>query len=132
MADLPRERLQSDQPPFSQVGMDYFGPFELKQGRSAIKRYGVIFTCLISRAIHLEVAASVDTDSCINALRRFISRRGKPTFIRSDNGTNLVGAEKEMRTLIENWNIDHIQDFSIQKNIDWEFNPPSASHFGGI
>ncbi|CAG2213922.1 unnamed protein product [Mytilus edulis] len=129
MANLPKERLISDKPPFTMVGMDFFGPFQIKQGRSLVKRYGVIFTCLSIRAVHLEIAHSMDTDSCINAIRRLISRRGNPEFIRSDNGTNLVGAEREMREEIERWNIDKINNFMLQKSIKWAFNPPAASHF---
>ena len=77
MADLPAERLIPDDPPFTTVGLDYFGPFEVRQGRSLVKRYGVLFTCLTTRAIHLEKAYSLDTDSCINAFPRFVSRRGQ-------------------------------------------------------
>ena len=96
MADLLRDRIIPDEPPFTNVGLDYFGPFEIKRGRTLIKRYGVNFTCLALRAIHIEVASSIDTDSCIHALRRFIARRGQVQVIRSDNGTNFVGAEKEL------------------------------------
>ncbi|KAK0131196.1 hypothetical protein N1851_034101 [Merluccius polli] len=102
MADLPKGRLEADLPPFSNVGVDYFGPFETKRGRSLVKRYGVIFTCMSSRAVHLEMAHTLDTDSCIDALRRFTSRRGQVTHIRSDNGTNLVGAKKELQNAISN------------------------------
>lgn len=77
MADLPLERILPDKPPFTDVGVDYFVPIEIKRGRSLVKRYGVIFTCMASRAIHLEVAHTLDTDSCIHALRRFICRRGQ-------------------------------------------------------
>lgn len=77
MANLPKDRIVPDEPPFSRVGVDFFGPFKVKQKRSRVKRYGVIFTCLASRAVHLEVAASLDTDSYINALSRFIARRGQ-------------------------------------------------------
>jgi hypothetical protein len=73
MANLPKERLQADDPPFTRIGIDFFGPFEVKLGRSVVKGYGVIFTCLNIRAIHLELAHSFDTDSCLNA-RRSIPR----------------------------------------------------------
>ncbi len=95
MADLPRDRLLPDNPPLTYTGVDYFGPFLIKRGRSLMKRYGVLFTCLTVRAIHIEVANSLDTSSCINAIRRFICRRGQVSTIRSDNGTNFIGAERE-------------------------------------
>ena len=132
MADLPRERLRADLPPFSNVGVDYFGPFEVKRGRSLVKRYGVVFTCMSSRAIHLEMAHSMDTDSCLNALRRFVSRRGQVTHIRSDNGTNLVGAKNELQKAISEWNHNMIQKEMFQKGVQWSFNPPAASHHGGV
>ncbi|XP_063044225.1 uncharacterized protein LOC134438561 [Engraulis encrasicolus] len=132
MADLPKERLRADLPPFSNVGVDYFGPFETRRGRGLVKRYGVIFTCMSSRAVHLEMAHTLDTDSCINALRRFISRRGQVTHIRSDNGTNLVGAKKELQNSIASWNSDKIHNAMLQKGIQWSFNPPAASHHGGV
>lgn len=79
-----------DDPPFTRVGVDYFGPFEVRCGRSLIKKYGVIFTCLAVRAVHIELASSLDTDLCINALWRFIARQGQVEEIRSDNGTNFI------------------------------------------
>ena len=78
MGELPMVRVSPDRPPFTFVGVDYFGPLYVKQGRSHVKRYGCIFTCLVVRAVHVEIAHSLNTDSFINALRRFISRRGKP------------------------------------------------------
>ena len=75
MSDLPEDRLDC-YPPFTYCGVDYFGPFTIKEGRKVLKRYGILFTCMSSRAVHLETATSLDTDSFINALRRFLSRRG--------------------------------------------------------
>lgn len=97
MANLPEDRLLPHQPSFTNTGVDYFGLFEVKRGWGTIKRYGVKFTCLTLRAVHIEVADSLDTDSCINAIRRFICRRGQVTIMRSDNGTNFVAVEKEIK-----------------------------------
>lgn len=132
MANLPEDRLTPDQPPFTNVGVDYFGPFEVKRGRSTVKRYGVMFTCLAIRAVHIEIADSLDTSSCINAIRRFISRRGQVSIMRSDNGTNFVGAEKELRVAIESLNELKIEKTLQQKGIKWMFNSPAASHQGGV
>lgn len=97
MADLPQERLVADLPPFSNVGVDYLGPIEIKRGRTTMKCFGVLFTHMTSRGVPIEVAHSLDTDSCIQAIRRFICRRRQVKHVRSDNGTNFVGAEKELR-----------------------------------
>ncbi|XP_015774303.1 PREDICTED: uncharacterized protein LOC107352486 [Acropora digitifera] len=78
MADLPAERVTPDKPPFTFVGVDCFGPFWVKRARSQVKQYGVLYTCLATRAIHLEVAQSMDSDSFVNSMRRFIARRGIP------------------------------------------------------
>ena len=132
MSDLPRERTVSGLPPFTNSGVDLFGPFFVKRGRGQAKVYGVIFTCLATRAIHLEIADSLTTDSFINTLRRFIARRGEVKTMRSDRGTNLVGAERELRECIDRWNEKQLVETMRQRNIQWTFNPPSASHFGGI
>ena len=131
MADLPEDRIVPGNP-FSDAGVDYFGPFEIKRGRTTVKRYGVIFSCCKSRAVHLEVAASLTTDSCINAIRRFAARRGPVNCIRSDNGTNLVGANQELQKAIQLWNQSKLGSTLQQDNIEWKFNPPAGSHFGGF
>ncbi|XP_039509456.1 uncharacterized protein LOC120464180 [Pimephales promelas] len=132
MASLPEDRLLPDKPPFTNVGVDFFGPFDVKRGRNTVKRYGVLFTCLTIRAVHIEIADSLDTDSCINALRRFISRRGQVSVMRSDNGTNFVGAERELREALRNLNHNKIENTLLQKGIEWIFNSPTASHQGGV
>ena len=132
MADLPADRVTPNKPPFSFVGVDCFGPFWVKRARSQVKRYGVLFTCLATRAIHLEVAQSMDTDSFLNSLHRFIARRGIPEVMRSDNGSNFVGGSKELQEAISDWNESQIHEFLLQRNIKWSFNPPSGSHFGGV
>ena len=132
MADLPIDRLLTDKPPFTNIGMDYFGPIEVKRGRTMVKRYGVLFTCLTTRALHIEVAHTLDTESCINAIRRFVCRRGQVTLIRSDNGANLVGAERELRAAIQEMDQTKLQNTLTQKGIQWVFNPPAGPHFGGV
>jgi hypothetical protein len=131
MADLPADRTESDLPPFTNVGVDYFGPFYVKIGRSLHKRYGCIFTCLSVRAIHIEVAHTLEADSFINALQRFICRRGVPSTMRSDNGSNFVGSERELRDAVAQFNNGKVEDFCRQKAIQWIFNTPLASHHGG-
>lgn len=117
-------------PPFTYCAVDYFGPFYIKERRSVLKRYGVIFTCMASRAVHLEAANSMDTDSFINALRRFIAVRGPIRQLRSDMGTNFVGAKKEL----EVFNDDKTRDYLLRQNCDYiefKMTVPSASHMGG-
>ncbi|KAL7846665.1 hypothetical protein SRHO_G00216450 [Serrasalmus rhombeus] len=132
MADLPVERLTPDSPPFTYTGVDYFGPFQVKRGRVMVKRYGVLFSCLTMTAVHIEVAHSLDTDACINALRHFISRREQVSVIRSDNGTNFIAAERELREAMQNMNDSKIKEGMLKRGIEWNFNPPGASHQGGV
>ena len=90
MGQLPVERLEPDKPPFTFVGVDFFGPMYVKSGRRQLKRYGCLFTCLCTRAVHIEITHSLNTDSFICAMQRFVSRRGHPEKVYSDNGTNLA------------------------------------------
>ena len=97
-----------------------------------MKRWCCLFTCLTTRAVHIEVVRSFDTDSCLVAINRFIARRGKPTTIKSDNGTNFVGSARELKEYINSWNQNQITSELAQKHIAWKFNPPGAPHFGGV
>ena len=115
MADLPPDRIIPDHPPFTFVGIDCFGPFMVKIGRPMAKRYGVPFTCLTMRAVHIEVAQSMKTDSFINSLRRFMARHGKLEEMRSDNGTNFKGGSRELIEAIKQWNHNKLNAFFSSK-----------------
>ena len=123
MADLPEDRLEPA-PPFTFSAVDYFGPWYVKEGRRELKRYGVLFTCLSSRAIHLEVSNSLDTDSFLNAYRRFVCRRGPVRQLRSDQGTNFIGAMNELQQAVTELNHERIREELLSNNCDWvEFKP---------
>lgn len=126
MAALPAARLASHTRPFTFVGVDYFGPMTVALGRRTEKRWAMIFTCLTVRAIHIELAYSLRGDSCIICLQNFIARRGTPQIIYSDNGSNLRGADNELKLLWE-----QVQINCNNWRIDWRFNPPAAPHMGG-
>lgn len=132
MAPLSIGRVKESQFAFENVGVDYFGPFTVKQGRSSVKRFGCLFTCLQIRAIHLEVTSDMTTDSFIMALLRFVRRRGSPTNIYSDNGTNFVGAVRELKDHISRWDQKKIAGSIAERGVQWHFNPPEASHRGGV
>ena len=131
MAPLPGFRLQTNLPPFSNIGVDYAGPFYVTIGRRTEKRWMCLFTCLIVRAVHLEVAHHMDTDSFLMCFQRFTSSRRHPLAVFSDNGTNFVGAERELREAVTKLNSTVIQKELAAKNIEWHFNPPLAPHHGG-
>ena len=132
MGLLPETRLDAYSPPFTHVGVDCFGPFNTKRGRSVVKRYGCIFTCMCIRAVHLEVLEGLDTDSFINGLRRFIARRGQPVTITSDNGLNFVGASKELMKGLKDINHAKVESVLLQKGITWKHIPPHSSNMGGV
>ena len=132
MADLPASRVNQTGPPFSAVGLDFFGPITVRHLRKTEKRYGCIFTCMATRSVHVEIAHTLDTDSFVMALRRMIARRGRPRQIFSDNGTNLKAGERELRKCLRELNQRQITDAMIQEEVDWKFNPPSSPHFGGV
>lgn len=131
MGQLPAARLDSHVVPFNRTGLDYFGPIEVTVKRSREKRNGALFTCLVTRAVHLELAHSLSTDSCILAIRRFVGRRGCPTHIYSDNGTNFRGADNELKSALQALSQQQLENECSNKGITWHWNPPSAPHFGG-
>ena len=132
MSDLPKDRLQCE-PPFSSTGMDVFGPYSLVEGvatrrsNSVKKCWAIIFTCLNSRATHIEPLPSLDTNSLRNALRRFISIRGNCKKLRSDQGTNFVGVRNQ-----EGLNVADVEQHIKDIGCEWELTPPKASHHGAV
>lgn len=133
MATLPADRLTID-PPFTYVGLDVFGPWNVTSRRTRSnsaesKRWAVMFTCLCTRAVHIEVVESMSTSSFINALRRFLSIRGPIKHLRSDQGTNFIGACNELQINSED---PEIKDFLQDQSCTWTFNAPHSSHMGGV
>ncbi|KAK3750007.1 hypothetical protein QZH41_008650 [Actinostola sp. cb2023] len=136
MADLPADRIEVA-PPFTNVGFDVFGPWtiqtrKMRGGAAYSKRWGLVFICLSSRAIHIEVLESMDTSSFICALRRFFAIRGPSALLRCDCGTNFVGAKSELDNALKEMNDQQkVLRYVREQGCEWVFNPPHASHFGG-
>ena len=134
MAALPPERV-TPSAPFTYTGTDVFGPFYISEGRKELKRWGLIFTCLSSRAIHLETLSAMSTDSFLNALRLFISHRRKVCELRSDQGTNFIGAKNELEAALKELDTTSVKEYLSSKDCDWidfNLNTFHASHMGGI
>ena len=130
MADLPPARLRLYKPPFYSTGVDCFGPFTVKIGRRTEKRWGIVFKCMTTRCVHLDLLDSLNVDAFLMSLRRFIARRGKPFELLSDNGTNFVGGARELREAFEAMT-PSLKEQLAEQQITFCFNPPSAPHFGG-
>lgn len=130
MGDLPLARLAVYTRPFTYTGVDCLGPMNVAVGRRQEKRWIVLFTCLTTRAIHLEILHGMDHDAFIMAFRMFMARRGQPNEMFSDNGTNFVKAERILREDIQERN-KKLEPEMAMKKIVWHFNPPDASHMGG-
>ncbi|XP_053691773.1 uncharacterized protein LOC128740262 [Sabethes cyaneus] len=131
MAPLPVQRLTPNLRPFSYVGVDYLGPIEVTVLRRKEKRWIALFTCLVTRSVHLEVSHGLTTQSCLMAIHRFIGRRGWPAEFFSDNGTNLRGASKEIVETVRSIG-DECADQITNAKTKWSFNPPAAPHMGGV
>ncbi|XP_058644226.1 uncharacterized protein LOC131547576 isoform X2 [Onychostoma macrolepis] len=121
-------------PPFSYVGLDVFGPWEVithctRGGQANSKRWAVLFTCMFTRGVHIEVIESMTSSSLINALRRFFSIRGPAKQLRSDCGMNFVGASRELK-MSENEQTA-VREYLLERRCSWVFNPPHSSHMGG-
>ena len=134
MADLPREILFQE-PPFIYCGIDMVRPILVKEGFKEMKRYGCLLTCLSSRAILIGSTNSLSTDAFIQALQRFVSRRGNARVIGTDNGTTFVGASAELNKTFSEMNHKKINEFILDHGgrwIQWKRNPPTASNMEGV
>ena len=138
MGDLPKERIDVPTRAFENVGLDFAGPFLCKpssKARSQDKAYMALFVCFASKAVHIECVSDMTTLGCMAAIRRFISRRGCPSQVFSDNGTNFGGSANEIQQLQEvlsNKHDNSLQSQSSALGIRWNFIPPRAPHFGGL
>lgn len=139
MGNLPSARVNPARP-FVRCGVDYAGPIFVKDGTlrkcKMVKTYFCVFVCLATRAIHIELVGNLTTDSFLNALKRFTSRRGKPYEIHSDNGSNFIGANnhfKELHNLLsDKQHREQIITFLAPEGITWRFIPPKSPHMGGL
>ena len=133
IADLPQDRMCVE-PPFTYCGVDLFWSFVVKDGWKEVKKYGAVYTCLSSRAIHIEVVHSLSTDSFILSLRRFIGQRGIVRMIGLDNGKNFISASAEL-CAFQKMNHKKVGAFLEENGGDWmvwKRNPWHASNMGGV
>ncbi|XP_011884052.1 PREDICTED: uncharacterized protein LOC105571188 [Vollenhovia emeryi] len=139
MGALPAGRITVSRP-FHHCGIDYAGPLLIREGKRRnarhSKAYVAVFVCFATKAVHIELVSDLTSDAFIAALKHFVSRRGKPMAIYSDNGTNFVGAQRQLREFYESLSRDSVQtdinNFLRNQGTSWNFIPPNAPHFGGL
>jgi len=139
MGDLLNYRVTPAKP-FARSGVDYCGPIYIKSGQhrnaKLTKAYISIFICLCTKAIHIELVSDLTTDAFLNALKRFVARRGKVLHMFSDNGTNFQGASNQLKELYQllhsQTHQEKVDRMLKEDNIEWHFIPSHAPHFGGI
>ncbi|XP_036150741.1 uncharacterized protein LOC118648525 [Monomorium pharaonis] len=139
MGSLPSSRVTISRP-FARCGVDYAGPLILREGKRRNARnhkaYVAVFVCFTVKAVHLELVGDLTSDAFLAAFKRFISRRGRPSHVWSDNGTSFVGAKNQLKDFYGLLNDDTVQDkvktFSRDQQISWSFIPPSSPHHGGL
>ena len=134
MSPLPNERVLPT-PPWTYTSVDLFGPIEhvdMVRKRLKEKCWGVIFTCMVSRAVHLDLTQAYHTDALLQALRRFMSLRGCPKEFLSDQGTQIIACSKEVAGILELINWDAIEGWCSKREIVWKFVPPQGQHMNGV
>ena len=139
MGNLPESRI-TPQRPFYSCGIDFAGPFNLKDGklrnRKIVKGYMCLFVCFVTKAVHIELVSDLSTDAFLNCLKRFVSRRGLCKHVYTDNGTNFVGANNELvkihDTLSKIQNNTLFKNYCLDNYIEWHFIPARSPHQGGL
>lgn len=140
MGNLPKDRVVQGEP-FTSTGVDFAGPFIIrrKAGRPSKKDAGVkekawvvVFVCLATRAVHVDVAFGLSVDEFLATFERFIMRKGRCFKLWSDNGTNFKGTNNELSKVLKKWANDFPSERLLKYNTEWEFITPSSPHKGGI
>ncbi|XP_029174047.1 uncharacterized protein LOC114942768 [Nylanderia fulva] len=139
MGSLPSSRVTPSRP-FAHCGVDYADPITLREENRRNARnskvYIAIFMCFTTKATHIEVVSNLTTESFLGAFKRFISQRGKPIQMYSDNRTTFVGAQRQLKELYEFYRDQETQrdlsQYFSSQGITWNFIPPNAPHFGGL
>lgn len=140
MADLPSPRVLQQVKAFVETGVDFAGPYNItltrKRGIKSQKAYICLFVCMTTKALHLELASDLSTATFLDAFKRFLCRRGPIKTIRSDCGTNFIGAKAHLddiyRFIESSEYTSAFKEELLKHRIDWKLNPPAAPHMGGI
>ena len=133
MAPLPAERVATHEHPFAASGVDYFGPLLVRVKRSSVKRWVALFTCLATRAVHLEVVFNLTTSSFLQAFLRFRNFcGGVVNTLYSNNASTFHSADAELKQAVERLESEGFGNKLLQRGVDWRFNAPLASHQGGV
>ena len=125
---LVMERTQMTQP-FQVTGVDFTGALYVRGSEGEIKVYVCLFTCAVTRAVHLEVVTDLSVETFLLALRRFSGRRSTPKTMISDNASTYMAAADELKQL---FNLTLLSDTLNRRGIDWKFIPKRAPWFGGF
>ena len=139
MGQLPADRVQPA-PPFSVVGLDFAGPLWWKRGNprkpTLVKAYSCLYICFITKAVHIELVSDLTSEAFLASLYRFSARTGCPTKVYSDNGSNFIGVQGELRELYQllqqKKTQDRIHHWASKRRIEWHFSPSRVPHLGGL
>ncbi|KAL0850306.1 hypothetical protein ABMA28_012142 [Loxostege sticticalis] len=138
MGELPSCRVTPSKP-FSNSGVDFAGPINIRcskgRGQRSYKGYICLFVCMATRAVHIEAVSDLTSEGFLAAFKRFVARRGHCSHLWSDNGTNFVGASRELRLLFnieKNQVAREIADALANNHTEWHYIPPRSPNFGGL